>query len=101
MPHLTTDDGVRLYYEEAGSGHPIVLVHEVAGLRISEVFPPSFNAEVHYHWSSCVDRQAPVLGSGRLWVAERNHVAWEGIVLPLSPDAASVNMLLGGAIFTL
>ena len=20
MPHLTTDDGVRLYYEEAGSG---------------------------------------------------------------------------------
>jgi pimeloyl-ACP methyl ester carboxylesterase len=31
MPHLTTDDGVRLYYEEAGSGYPIVLVHEFAG----------------------------------------------------------------------
>ena len=30
MPHLTTDDGVRLYYEEAGSGHPIVFVHEFA-----------------------------------------------------------------------
>jgi pimeloyl-ACP methyl ester carboxylesterase len=31
MPHLTTDDGVNLYYEEAGSGQPIVLVHEFAG----------------------------------------------------------------------
>jgi pimeloyl-ACP methyl ester carboxylesterase len=30
MPHLTTDDGVRLYYEETGSGSPIVFVHEFA-----------------------------------------------------------------------
>ena len=31
MPHLTTDDGVKLYYEEAGSGTPVVFVHEFAG----------------------------------------------------------------------
>jgi pimeloyl-ACP methyl ester carboxylesterase len=31
MPHLTTDDGVRLFYEEAGSNVPIVFVHEFAG----------------------------------------------------------------------
>jgi len=31
MSHLTTDDGVRLFYEEAGSGYPIVFVHEFAG----------------------------------------------------------------------
>jgi pimeloyl-ACP methyl ester carboxylesterase len=31
MPHLTTDDGVKLYYEEAGSGMPVVFVHEFAG----------------------------------------------------------------------
>jgi pimeloyl-ACP methyl ester carboxylesterase len=30
MPHLSTDDGVRLYYEETGSGTPIVFVHEFA-----------------------------------------------------------------------
>ena len=30
MPHITTDDGVRLYYEETGSGTPIVFVHEFA-----------------------------------------------------------------------
>src|SRR5215469_7998835 len=31
MPHLSTDDGVKLYYEEVGSGVPIVFVHEFAG----------------------------------------------------------------------
>jgi len=30
LPHITTDDGVRLYYEETGSGTPIVFVHEFA-----------------------------------------------------------------------
>ena len=31
MPHATTDDGIRLYYEETGSGKPLVFVHEFAG----------------------------------------------------------------------
>jgi pimeloyl-ACP methyl ester carboxylesterase len=31
MPHATTDDGVKLYYEETGSGRPVVFVHEFAG----------------------------------------------------------------------
>ncbi len=31
MPHATTDDGVRLYYEETGRGMPVVFVHEFAG----------------------------------------------------------------------
>ncbi len=31
MPYVTTDDGVRLYYEECGSGTPIIFVHEYAG----------------------------------------------------------------------
>ncbi len=31
MPHLTTDDGVRLHYDEVGAGTPIVFVHEFAG----------------------------------------------------------------------
>jgi pimeloyl-ACP methyl ester carboxylesterase len=31
MPTLSTDDGVKLYYEETGSGVPIVFVHEFAG----------------------------------------------------------------------
>ena len=31
MPHLTTDDGVRIWFEEAGSGTPVVFSHEFAG----------------------------------------------------------------------
>ncbi len=31
MTHITTDDGVKLFVEEAGSGSPIVFVHEFAG----------------------------------------------------------------------
>ena len=31
MPRLTSHDGVQLYYEEAGTGVPVVFVHEFAG----------------------------------------------------------------------
>jgi pimeloyl-ACP methyl ester carboxylesterase len=31
MPHLTTDDGVRLFYEETGTGKPILFIHEFSG----------------------------------------------------------------------
>lgn len=31
MPYALTDDGIRLYFEETGSGTPLILVHEFAG----------------------------------------------------------------------
>jgi len=31
MPYATAEDGVKLYYEEAGSGFPLIFVHEFAG----------------------------------------------------------------------
>jgi pimeloyl-ACP methyl ester carboxylesterase len=31
MPHVTTDDGVRLHVEETGRGEPILFLHEFAG----------------------------------------------------------------------
>jgi pimeloyl-ACP methyl ester carboxylesterase len=31
MGHATTEDGVRLYFEETGSGTPVIFVHEFAG----------------------------------------------------------------------
>ncbi|MBE0627667.1 MAG: alpha/beta hydrolase [Burkholderiales bacterium] len=31
MPHITASDGVKLYYEEAGGGTPILFVHEFMG----------------------------------------------------------------------
>lgn len=31
MPYLQTNDGVKLYYEESGSGRPILFIHEFSG----------------------------------------------------------------------
>jgi pimeloyl-ACP methyl ester carboxylesterase len=31
MPYVAADDGVKLYYEEAGKGFPIIFVHEFGG----------------------------------------------------------------------
>src|SRR3712207_6692102 len=31
MGYATTEDGVRLYFEETGSGTPVIFVHEFAG----------------------------------------------------------------------
>jgi len=31
MPHITAQDGTRLFYEEAGEGTPVVFIHEYAG----------------------------------------------------------------------
>jgi pimeloyl-ACP methyl ester carboxylesterase len=31
MPYATTDDGVKLYFEETGSGQAVIFVHEFAG----------------------------------------------------------------------
>ena len=35
MPHAPSRDGTRLYYEEAGSGHPLLFIHEFAGDHLS------------------------------------------------------------------
>ena len=31
MPHARSPDGTRLHYEEAGTGHPLLFIHEFAG----------------------------------------------------------------------
>ena len=35
MPRVRTDDGVELYYEETGSGDPILFLHEFGGHHLS------------------------------------------------------------------
>jgi pimeloyl-ACP methyl ester carboxylesterase len=35
MPTVTTDDGVKLYYEETGAGDPILFLHEFGGHYLS------------------------------------------------------------------
>jgi pimeloyl-ACP methyl ester carboxylesterase len=35
MPQITTDDGVKLYFEEVGQGDPILFLHEFGGHHLS------------------------------------------------------------------
>src|SRR5258706_4232980 len=35
MTHITTDDGVRLYVEDTGTGDPILFMHEFGGHHMS------------------------------------------------------------------
>ena len=35
MPRIRTDDDVRLYYEEVGTGDPILFLHEFGGHYLS------------------------------------------------------------------
>ncbi|HZQ00255.1 MAG TPA: alpha/beta hydrolase [Reyranella sp.] len=35
MPHIKTSDGVQLYYEETGSGRPLIFLHEFGGHYLS------------------------------------------------------------------
>jgi pimeloyl-ACP methyl ester carboxylesterase len=42
MPYVTADDGVKLYYEEAGEGFPIIFVHEFGGDH------RSYEAQIRY-----------------------------------------------------
>lgn len=35
VPHIETSDGIRLYYEETGDGHPVLFLHEFGGHYLS------------------------------------------------------------------
>ena len=61
MPQATIPDGVKLYYEEVGSGTPILFVHEYSGDWRSW-------ASMREHESSCSGRRGR-LGHMRIWHA--------------------------------
>lgn len=64
------------------------------GKLISEVFPDDYCDEVRFHWREAVEQMRPKMGSGVLWGCGRDHLRWEGLVLPLSSERGAV--LLGG-----
>jgi hypothetical protein len=48
MPTLTTDHGVKLYYEDSGAGTPIVFVHEFARMLSEHSAQGSANTMLGY-----------------------------------------------------
>jgi hypothetical protein len=93
------DDALDFRFRLTGTHFREFAGDEATGKMIGEVFPPDFCAEVRTHWGNSIKQRQPLLGKGELWVSGRDFIRWEGIILPLSPDGATVNMLLGGIVF--
>ena len=99
MPHLTTDDNIKLYYEEAGNGLPIVFVHEFAGdFRSYEMQMRYFGQR--YRCIAFNARGYPpsdVPGSGELYSQERARDDIRAVLDALKIDRAHiVGLSMGG-----
>jgi pimeloyl-ACP methyl ester carboxylesterase len=103
MPHVTTDDGVKLYYEEVGSGVPIVLVHEFAGdLRSYETQMRYFGRR--YRCIAYNARGYPpsdVLNDGESYSQERARDDIRAVLDALKIDKAHIVGLSMGGFATL
>jgi pimeloyl-ACP methyl ester carboxylesterase len=103
MPNLTTDDGIKLYYEEVGSGIPIILVHEFAAdLR-------SYEAQMRYFGQRyrCIAYNArgyppsDVPEDGELYSQERARDDVRAVLDALKIDKAHIVGLSMGGFATL
>ena len=99
MPHLTTDDCIKLYYEEVGSGIPVVFVHEFAGdVRSYEMQMRYFGQR--YRCIAFNARGYPpsdVPGDGKCYSQERARDDIRAVLDALTIDKAHiVGLSMGG-----
>src|SRR5499427_7320329 len=99
MPHLTTDDKIKLHYEEVGTGIPIVFVHEFAG-DVS-----SYEMQLRYFGQRyrCIAFNArgyppsDVPANGQLYSQERARDDIKAVIDALKIDKAHVvGLSMGG-----
>ena len=87
MPHITTDDDVKLYYEETGSGLPVVFVHEFAGdYRSYEMQMRYFGQRYRYTGAALTSDLAWLIGAAfaplvALGLCANFGLAWLGAYL--------------------
>ena len=78
MLHATAEDGVKLYYEEAGAGAPILFVHEYAGDWRSWEPQMRFFARRHrcitYSFRGYPRSDVPESGAGARFICDRAAV---------------------------
>ena len=74
MAFATTDDGVRLYYEETGSGSLVIFVHEFAHAMMSAVrdVDPAMHAEIRASYDSAMAAGKYIHPDGRKHYATTN-----------------------------
>jgi pimeloyl-ACP methyl ester carboxylesterase len=103
MPHVTADDGVKLYVEETGKGIPIVFVHEFAGDHRS--YEPQVRHFSKYY--RCITYNArgyppsDVPNDGEKYSQERARDDIRSVIDTLSVDKAHIVGLSMGGFATL
>ncbi len=99
MPHVTTDDNINLYYEEVGSGIPVVFVHEFAGDARSYEMQMRYFGQ-RYHCIAFNARGYPpsdVPDDGALYSQERARDDIRAVLDALTIDKAHiVGLSMGG-----
>jgi pimeloyl-ACP methyl ester carboxylesterase len=103
MPHLTTDDGVKLYYEETGKGIPVVFIHEFAGDCRS--WEPQVRSFARYYRCITVNARgyppSDVPKDGAMYSQERARDDIRAVLDALQIDTAHVVGLSMGGFATL
>jgi hypothetical protein len=77
----------------AGTSVSQIYGEELTNRRPADLQPPAYGALVHRHYTEAVTRAAPVAHRVMLDVDSR-RASYHRIILPLSDDQASINLLL-------
>lgn len=102
LPHVWLMDVLReagrpaFRYRLVGTAVATTFPECRAGWRVEAVYPDIFGSSIYRQFLALVERGAPQWRRGPvLFDAERKHIAFERVLLPLASDGRAVDMTLG------
>lgn len=84
-----------------GSEMARVYGRDLTGRRLSELEDREFTAALRPDYASVASSGRPLLRRGRLEWSQRDHIGYERLLLPLSGDGVTVDMILGATVYDL
>jgi len=92
------DDPRDFRFRLVGTAFTQAAGQELTGLRIGEIFPPEFQAQVFDGWNAIVENYGPNWALGMMWLKERDYLQWQGVLLPQSQNG-KIDLLMGAGVF--
>jgi hypothetical protein len=83
-----------------GTGHREMMGRDLTGRWVDEVFPEFPKSETYANLIAAAAGETRWSRGAPIFAATKNYVATEWLVLPLASDGATVDMLLGLALYT-
>jgi hypothetical protein len=93
------DDPRGFRFRLVGTAFTQAAGQELTGLRIGEIFPPEFQAQVFDGWNAIVENYGPNWALGMMWLKERDYLQWQGVLLPLQSQNGKIDLLMGAGVF--